>query len=169
MKKHDFRIIIAAFICISTLSGCADLRSKFIRKKDAPTVKRYIPVREYDVRPSMELYATRYIYWKNWHKEVLDVLSDPRETNQKKLIVAIEQKISNLTSMRNMLVDERSERLQEIIERVKEVEDNVRDQTITRGNVTRITRTIKGIGREIQNGFSYRRIAGEIRDEFRSE
>lgn len=164
-----FGMMVVLVLSAAALSGCADLKNKFVRKKAEPELTRYVPVREYDVRPSMELYTKRYIYWKNWHREVMAFLEDPRATNQKKITVALEQEISNLLSMRNMLVDEKSNELQVLIDKVSEVENTVRTETVTRGNRARITREMRQLGAQIKNGFSHRKMAGEIRDEFRSD
>ncbi|HPN72794.1 MAG TPA: hypothetical protein PKZ41_02235 [Candidatus Omnitrophota bacterium] len=168
--RKTFYIFFTVLFCALTLSGCADLKSKFIRKSKQQTApKRYIPVREYDVKPSMELYTKRYIFWKNWHKEFMDLVSDQRMTNEKKLLVSIEQEISNLYDMRGMLVDERGDELQLLIDKMAEVEQDMRKQNLTQGNRVRITRTMELLGKEIKDKFSYREVTGEIRDEFRKE
>jgi hypothetical protein len=167
--SKKIKMMVALVLCVTALSGCADLKNKFIRKKEEPQLARYVPVREYDVRPSMELYTKRYIYWKNWHREVMDFLDDPRATNQKKITVALEQEISNLLSMRNMLVDEKSDELQGLIDKVAEVDNTVKTETVTSGNRARITREMMLLGVQIKDGFSYRKMAGEIRDEFRTD
>jgi len=169
MKKL-FCVLLAG-LCLSVLlPGCADLKSKFIRKsKEEPGLKRYIPVREYNVPPSMELYTKRYIFWKNWHREFMALVQDPRITNQKKVIVALEQEISNLYDMRGMLVDEKGDELQIEIDGIEEIESDLKKQTLTRGNRVRILRTMDLIGKEIKEKFSYRKVTGEIRDEFRTD
>ena len=164
-----FRMMAALVLCAAVLSGCADLKNKFVRKKAEPQLARYVPVREYDVRPSMDLYSKRYIYWKNWHREVMAFLNDPRATNQKKITVALEQEISNLLSMRNMLVDEKSDELQELIGKVSDVENTVKTETVTKGNRPRITSEMRLLGMQIKDGFSHRKMVGEIRDEFRTD
>jgi hypothetical protein len=165
-----FNIFLVSIFFALTLSGCSDLKAKFIRKpKEDPGMRRYIPVREYDIHPNMELYTKRYIFWKNWHREFMDLVKDQRMTNHKKLIVSIEQEISNLYDMKRMLVDERGDELQPLIEGVEEVEAEIRKQNITSGNRVRIIRKMDILGKSIKENFTYTKMAGEIRDEFRQD
>ena len=99
----------------------------------------------------------------------MDLVFDQRMTNEKKLIVSIEQEISNLYDMKGMLVDERGDELQFLIDKMTEVEQDMRKQNLTQGNRVRITRTMELLGKEIKDKFSYREVTGEIRDEFRKE
>jgi hypothetical protein len=169
MKRLFCYLII--YVCLATaLSGCSDIRAKFIRKpKEDTSPRRYIPVREYDIRPSMDLYSKRYIFWNNWHKEFMDLVRNPRMTNQKKITVAIEQEISNLYDMKRMLVDEKGDELQLAIDGVQKIEDDIKKQTLTSGNRVRIIRTMDLLGKEIRDKFFPRKVIGEIRDEFRRE
>ena len=169
MRTGKINAVVAILVCAVMFSGCADLKNKFIRKKKEPELKRYIPVKEYDVRPSMELYTKRYIYWKNWHREVMGLLEDPNETNHKKIVVAIEQENSNLMDMRNMLVDEKSDQLQGIIDQVTAIEMTIKKEKVTNANRVQLTRKMDLLGKEIKSDFSYRKMVGEIRDEFRKD
>jgi hypothetical protein len=169
MKK-----IVCVFLAAASLtflsSGCSDLKSKFVRKSEKePGLRTYIPVQEYDIRPSMDLYTKRYIFWKNWHREFMDLIRDPRMSNQKKITVALEQEISNLYDMRRMLVDARGDELQGYIDKVQKIENDLKTQTLTMGNRVRIQRTMDLLGKGIQGRFSYRKVTGEIRDEFRKD
>lgn len=137
--------------------------------KKEPGLKRYIPVREYDIKPSMELYTKRYIFWKNWHREFMDLISDPRETNQKKLMTAVEQELSNLYDMKGMLIDEKGDELQLSIDGIWKVEEDLKKQNLTKGNKVRIMRNMELLGKKIKEDFSYRKLAGDIRDEFRND
>ncbi len=168
--KKNVNIFLAAFFFLFMLSGCSDIKAKFIRKpKQDTSPKRYIPVKEYDIHPSMELYTKRYIFWKNWHKEFMNVIANPQETNEKKLMVSLEQEISNLYDMKGMLVDEKGDELQLSIDGVEQVETALRKETLTRGNRVRIIRNMDLLGKEIKGKFSYRVMTGEIRDDFRSQ
>ena len=168
--KKNVNIFLAAFFFLFMLSGCSDIKAKFIRKpKQDTSPKRYIPVKEYDIHPSMELYTKRYIFWKNWHKEFMNVIANQQETNEKKLMVSLEQEISNLYDMKGMLVDEKGDELQLSIDGVEQVETALRKETLTRGNRVRIIRNMDLLGKEIKGKFSYRVMTGEIRDDFRSQ
>jgi hypothetical protein len=159
-----FRVVLLSFLCILFLSGCADFKSKFIRKKEEDTGPRsYYAVRDYDIKPSIELYQKRYIYWKNWHRELMDDLDD---SNSKKAEVDIEQAISNLTDMKAMLVDEKAQELQKLIDEMQQQEKILKDQSITGANRVKLRRRLEMLLREIKREFSYRKMEDFIRSEF---
>jgi hypothetical protein len=167
MKNKSRGIFLLIVVLSLIVSGCADFQKKFIRKKkeyDGPP--RYYAVREYDIRPSIELYEKRYIYWKNWHRELL---SDINDANRKKVGTDIEQVISNLWDMKKMLVDEKGDKLQEDIDQMVELEEVIKKQSITMANRVKLRRKLELLMREIKRDFSYRKMGGYIRNEFRRE
>ncbi|MFH1798766.1 MAG: hypothetical protein ABH844_05485 [Candidatus Omnitrophota bacterium] len=164
MKKFcnlSLMIVVSLFLT----SGCAGMRDKFVRKpkeKDE-TAKTYQSIRKYDVRPSLELYTKRYIFWKSWHRELLGVLD---AENHKKTVTAIEQEISNLMDMRSMLVDEKANELKLIIDEMDDIEMTIKKQRVTGGNGVNLRRRLEAIGRDIQRDFTYNKIPEFIRSEF---
>lgn len=167
MKKNGFFIAVCLLFFATALSGCAELKDKFVRKKkEDPHAKSYYAVRKYDVHPTLELYTKRYVFWKNWHREVLDVID---HDNQKKVKVAIEQEISNLMDMQNMLVDEKADAMQKPIDEMIEVERTIKTNGVTSGNKVRIRRSLENLGKEIKRDFTYTKMRGFIADDFRGK
>lgn len=167
MQNKSSRILVILVAVTLALSGCAQMKDKFIRKpKEKKRIQRYRAVKTYDIHPSLELYTKRYVFWKNWHREILAVL---RDANHKKKVVAIEQEVSNLMDMRNMLTDEKSDQLQELIDKMSEVETVIKKERITQGNETRVRKKLESLGRKIKADFSYRKMKGFIRSDFRKE
>lgn len=167
MNLRSIKTIFTILIAVSFLSGCAQLKDKFVRKKKEDTsLKKYIPVREYDVHPNMELYTKRYVFWKNWQTDLLEVLGDP---NHKKKMVAIEENISNLKSMKSMLVDEKGDQLQVLIGEMEQVESTLKKAKVGKANDVQIRRRIETIGRQVKAGYSYTKVRGLIRDDFRRD
>ena len=162
----NFRIMMLILVLAITASGCAQIREKFVRKSDEDEpVLRYKVVRSYDVKPNLDLYTKRYIYWKNWHKELLDVLSD---SNHKKVMVSIEQEVSNLIDMRNMLIKEKADELQVYVVKLEEIEAKIKKERVTFGNQVRIRKILESLGRQIKLKFSYTKMKDYISDEFAS-
>jgi len=166
-KTWVLTVILAAAIMTS---GCAQLKDKFVpkakKKDEAVSTKRYLAVREYDVHPTMELYTKRYIFWKQWHKELLSVM-DGR--NHKKTVVAVEQEVSNLMSMRDMLTDEKGDKLGVLLDELIGIENEIKTNRVTRGNKVRIRRKLESLGRGIKKDYTYNKMKGFIRDDFRGE
>ncbi|MBU1084692.1 MAG: hypothetical protein KKG84_06320 [Candidatus Omnitrophica bacterium] len=167
MLRFLFRITCYAVCLLGVTvlsSGCAQLRDKFVRKpKEEVSAKRFYAVKEYDVRPSLELYTKRYVFWKTWHKELLDVL--PKE-NSKKITVAVEQELSNLMDMRNMLTEDRAVLLQKDVDELAEIEQEIKSGGVTRGNRVQIRRKLEEIGRRVKRDFTYKKMGGKIRNDF---
>ena len=166
MKKTLFNtaVMVAMLVPVLLISGCAELHDKFVRKApEKPKSTSYYAVRQYDVKPNMELYTKRYIFWKTWHTELLSVLMDD---NKKKTVTAIEQDISNLIDMQRMLVDEKAEGLGVCIAEMEDIEAQIKRSGVTRGNETRIRRKLETLQKQIKRDYSYRVIDGYIRDEF---
>ncbi|MGB2600871.1 MAG: hypothetical protein WBD00_07385 [Candidatus Omnitrophota bacterium] len=167
MGRKNFYVVVTILIMALTVSGCAELKDKFVpkKKKKEESVMRYKAVRAYDVKPNMELYTKRYVFWKNWHRETLKVL---RDKNQKKVVVSVEQEISNLMDMKRMLVDEKAQELQGYINQMIEVETRIKKQKITQGNRVRIEKNLESAGKGIKRNFSYNKMRGYIRDDWGS-
>lgn len=167
MKKKISVLLVFLMSVSLFLSGCADFQKKFIRKKkeyDGPP--KYYAVREYDVHPSLELYQKRYIYWKNWHRELL---VDINKANKKKAKVDFEQAISNLWDMKHMLVEEKGDALQSYIDQMQILQVMLKDQSITGGNQVKFRRKLENLMSEIKQNFSYRKVGGYISSDFRRE
>lgn len=164
-SRYGTAVVIFLVALSLGLTGCTQLRDKFVRKKKEAPVKRYYAVKQYDIHPSIELYTKRYVYWKNWHRELLNVLKDP---NMKKVTTAIEQDISNLADMRAMLVDAKAEELQKSIDDMVVLAEMVRKEKITMGNETRIRRRIELVGSTVKSKFSYNKMRSFIRPDFNS-
>jgi len=178
MRKITGYKVITAWAVLAgvlfSLSGCADLERikdqigqilpKQKKAEEETEITRYVPVKTYDVHPSIELYTKRYIFWKNWHREILAVL---RDENQKKARVAIEQEVGNLRDMERMLVDEKGERLREIIDEMSQIEAQIKKEKVTTGNEVRIRKKLEFLGKEIKRDYSYNKMRGFIRDDFK--
>lgn len=87
--------------------------------------------------------------------------------NHKKRMVSIDQEISNLLDMQNMLVDEKAEEMQKYVDELMEIQHKLQTQRLTQGNETRIRHQLGTIGRQVKKKFSYRKIGGYIADDFR--
>ncbi len=168
MKGKNIQVLVVLLVMAFMVSGCAQMRDKFIRKpkEEETKTKRYYAVRKYDVKPSLDLYTKRYVFWKTWHKELLSVLG---KGNHKKIVVAVEQEVSNLMDMQNMLTDEKAEELGKLVDGMTEMEKIIKKQKITTGTEVRIRKKLESLGGQIKRGFSYNKMRGYIRDDFRSE
>ncbi|MFH1846243.1 MAG: hypothetical protein ABH869_01660 [Candidatus Omnitrophota bacterium] len=167
LKSGNFIFLTAIIIMSCAFTGCAQIREKLIRKpvEEEKKTVTYQAVTEYEGKPTFDLYTKRYIFWKNWHRELLFVLEN---TNQKKRIVAVEQELSNLLSMQKMLLDSKAVELQKYIDELVQIETVLKKERITSGNVVRLRKKIETLGRQIQQKFSYNKVGEFIISEFRT-
>jgi hypothetical protein len=93
-------------------------------------------------------------------------MDDLDDSNSKKAEVDIEQAISNLTDMKAMLVDEKAQELQKLIDEMQQQEKILKDQSITGANRVKLRRRLEMLLREIKREFSYRKMEDFIRSEF---
>ena len=147
------------------LSGCTALQKKFTPKKKEKKARAYYQVREYDVKPSMELYEKHYVFWINWQREIIEKLGKNYKSNRR----CIDEITGNLRDMAGLLVDEKSEQLKPHLEALDRVKVIIDKRNMTKANETRIRQVLEREYRLIKREFSPREMVGCIRKEFKSE
>jgi len=163
-RRYTFCSPVLVLLGCVYLVGCAQLHDKFVRpRKRDDSRATYRQVRAYDVRPNLELYTTRYIYWRSWHSELLQVLDD---SNHKKKLVAVRESLSNLNAMRRMLEDEMAEDLQGHIDILERLRRDMESARLTGANLIRTRRDLQVLGRNVSRDFSYTKVPGHLRAEF---
>jgi len=164
MRMNKWGALLAVITLSLSLAGCADITNKFIRKKkEEPKHQKYYAVKTYDIRPSIELYSKRYSYWTAWQSEILLVI---RNSNEKKVKVAMEQALSNLMDLEKMIVDEKIERIKKMVDELTVINKQVHADGITDGNEIRIRKKIEAMGREVKRDYSPVKMRRYLREEF---
>lgn len=165
MKKHLLRVALFAVISgiLLNLSGCAALKKKFTRKKAPKKTPVFYSVRKYDVKPSMDLYEKHYVFWVNWHRELIMELGK----NFKSDIRSAQEMRGNLESMESLLADEKAAKLAPHITEVKKVEEILRKRNMTKANEARIRQILEREYRVIKSQFSPSKVEGDIRAEWK--
>jgi hypothetical protein len=148
------------------MSGCEGLRKKFTRKKKAAVkMPRIYQVKKYEKKPSPELYNKHYAYWLNWQSELLKVLGQ----NRKKDTRCIEEVISNLKDMQNILVPEMAEKLQPHIDKMWKVRDVIVEGNLSQYNKSYVEMTVSREYRYIRDQFSYKHVKDHLKTSFEDE
>lgn len=164
MKKWIFFFLISSIIL--NLTGCEAVRKKFTRKKKEPVkMPRIYQTKIYEKKPSPELYKKHYAYWASWQSELIRVLGQ----NHKKDTRCIEEIVGNLNDMRNILIQERAEKLAphiEILEKVKEV---IFKEDLTHANKDYVRRTLEREDRFIKREFVFDKVKNYLRKNFDDE
>lgn len=167
MEKCKIVLLVNILAFMFLFSGCSGIKDKFIPKpkEEDHRIKKYFAVKEYDVKPTYEMYRKRYVLWKNWHKEILSIL---RNANHKKIVVAIDQENSNLIDMHSMLIDTEAEKLQKVIDQMEEIEKLIKKGRLNTGGEVRIRQKLESLGREIKRDFNYNKMKDCIRENFKT-
>lgn len=120
-------------------------------------------MRKYAVLPSMDLYEKHYIFWVNWHRELIMELGE----NFKSDIRSVQELRSNLESMESLLTDEKAAELASRISEVKKVEVIIEKKNMTKVNETRIRQILEREYRVIRGQFSPSKVKDAIRAEWK--
>lgn len=128
--KERARLLLIVFMCLSivSLSGCETVRRKFVRKakaeKENPEEVIYVP-QEYPVQVTSneDTYRNYYTFWKGWHQELIEVLSEGQ--NHKKQVECINEIVSNLNKMKDLLTLDAQSGLNESIQKIIPIKDEI--------------------------------------------
>ncbi|NQT23283.1 MAG: hypothetical protein HQ579_07615 [Candidatus Omnitrophica bacterium] len=163
-SRYFVRTIILILILTLNLTGCAQLRKKFIRKKKVQeALPHYERIMKYDVSPSIELYTKHYVYWRSWHREAVVLLGK----NIKKDKRCIREMISNLEDMKSMLDDEEGDKLEKHIAVLRKIESDIKKGSLTLATKTRMRMVLEREFTLIKRDFSYAKMDSHIRSDFR--
>ncbi len=158
-------VSIALLLAFNSM-GCESLRKKFTRKKKAPVkMPRFYQVKEYKKVPSPELYKKHYSYWQSWQSELIKVLG----ANHKKDMRCIEEIVSNLKDMQNILLKEKADELEPRIARLSKVKDVIFGEDLSVANREFIKSTLEREDRYIRRDFHYTKVKDKLKKSFDDE
>ena len=132
-------MLLLAISVILNLTGCEPLRKKFTRKKKPVTkMPRIYQVKKYVKKPTPELYQKHYAYWASWQSELVRVIGENRKKDKR----CIDEIVSNLKDMQNILVAEKAQKMEPHIAKLEEVRDIIFNDDLTAANKDYIRRIL---------------------------
>jgi len=157
--------ILVLFMLVN-LTGCETLAKKF-RRKSKKTVKmpRMYQVKKYEKKPTPELYKKHYAYWESWQSELIQVLGN----NRKKDLLCIEQIISNLRDMQNILVPDKGKEMESHIDKLIKVKEMIVSTDLTKANSGYAVRILEREDRLITKYFAYRKVKNFLKKSFEDD
>jgi len=157
---------ILVFFMLANMTGCETLAKKF-RRKEKKTVKmpHMYQIKKYEKKPTPELYKKHYAYWESWQSELIQVLGQSR----KKDLLCIDQIISNLKDMQNILVPEKGKEMEPHINKLTQVKETIINTEITRANSDYVLRILEREDRLITKYFAYRKVKDFLKKSFDDE
>ena len=167
MRKPASRFLFIALILFLSvsMSGCASLKKKFTRKDKPKAKEAFYQTKKYDAKPTLELYEKHYIFWVNWHKEIVQELGQNRKSD----IRCTDEMMSNLVDMMALLEDDKAAALAPHLDEIEKVQEIIKKGRLTKANETRVRRILETEYRDIKRNFSPTKMTGHIREEFKKE
>ncbi|MFH0763632.1 MAG: hypothetical protein V1927_01350 [Candidatus Omnitrophota bacterium] len=164
MKKITAWLLL--FFMLASLTGCETVAKKFRRKKkEVAKMPRIFKAKAYVKKPTPELYKKHYAYWSSWHSELIQELGD----NHKKDTLCIEQIVSNLKDMQNILTPDKGGELTFHIEKLAKVRNVIVNGEMSTANRTYILRTLEREESFIKREFAYTKAKFSLKKSFEEE
>ena len=120
------------------LGGCEPLRKKFTRaKKKGSEETSEIPILEpmeypKKVHTPQDNYQQYFTLWKAWHKELAESVAD--ESGHKRQLYLLNQVVTNLTGMQQLLAQERQGGLKEALGKLRLIQSDIEAPVSSRPN-----------------------------------
>ncbi len=154
--------VMIIFIAVG-LSGCDALQRKFTRKKkETKPIPRLYQIKKYDIKPSAELYSKHYAYWRSWLSELIQSLGQ----NQKHDVRCVNEALSQLHDMRNILVREKADGLTKHMKRIEGIRATIVREKLDQFNSNQVLIDLEREDRAIGRDFDVSRIKKYIKESF---
>ncbi|MBF0532999.1 MAG: hypothetical protein HQL23_07900 [Candidatus Omnitrophica bacterium] len=126
MRK--LKAIMLVYLCCAVFAvwGCEPLRKKFTRKKnkdDSAAVQPILTPIDYPVQvySAAEQYRQAFGLWKVWHRELIGLVDDPQEENEKRLNYVVAQELGQMEKIHDLLDGNDREAAQRLLVDMKEL------------------------------------------------
>ena len=163
--KRIISILIILAIAFN-VAGCEPLKKKFTRKKKE-TIKmpKIHQVQKYEKKPSPELYQKHYAYWASWQSDMIRTLGESHKRDK----MCIEQIVTNLQDMQNILIPEKGVELKKHIDRLIEVKDIISREALSQFNKQYVLTTLEREERFVKREFYYDKVKKYFKKSFDDE
>jgi len=157
--RRKFLLCLFA-VAVLSLSGCATLKKKFVRKKKKKEEQKVIlALEDYDkLIDYHQLYKKHYLLWEYWHEELISAL----EKSYKKQRVCIDQILEHLNSVKKYISPEKASLLEEYISRLEKIRKRLYGRSLNDIEKARISRELEKLKRLIDKEFRYSEIKSYI-------
>jgi hypothetical protein len=164
IKTQDFKVrlvlLLTGYSLLVTTLGCDAFVRKFTRKskkENLPQEELVLAPEEYKP-PQMtkeEVYRQYFLYWKNWHDELINSLSGG--ISQKKQIYCANEATKNLEQLRQTLQESQQKKLVVYINQLGELSREIAAD-LYGSSISANRLTAERIRRGILRDFSYNKI-----------
>jgi hypothetical protein len=161
--KTKSNVLIALIILIFTINivGCDAFARKFTRKKKQQESLEPVLVPEEKSGLFFDndtKYKNYFVYWRSWHDELMQTMY---EHSLKRKKYCINQAISNLELMSDLLTAEKKKELGGYIAEMKKIQGDIETDVTLEENI--IIQRLKDIRLNINTRLDYRRVRDWIK------
>ncbi|MFA5350458.1 MAG: hypothetical protein WC357_03905 [Candidatus Omnitrophota bacterium] len=164
MRLREIFLVLLCYFLLLDLAGCESFARKFTRKsKKADQAVEMVLVPEEYKGPNMtkeELYRQYFLFWKSWHDELENALT--QRSSIKKKVDCAQEALKNLVNMKNMLVADMQKNLDVYINRTIDLLASIKSD-IYGTNDSRNLYIAEGIKSDIHKGFIYPKIKNYLK------
>ena len=155
MRRSNSRFLtnfIILVLCLS-LTGCASLQRKFVRKKKKQDrIAPVITTRDYSKGLRVEeLYKKHFLFWKSWQMELINRL----DATYKKRVSCYDYTVDSLMEMKKYMRDPKVKELEPFIKDIKSIESLIKKKRLTKSRKYKIKQMLERTRRQIEKRFSY--------------
>ena len=158
------RKAVTGVIIFTLVFGCAGCspywKKKFIRpKKGKAKQTAIIQAQDYEKPLNVAAYDRSYLFWKTMHADLLDRFGN----NNKNDIFALTRMKSNLSEMRNLLVEEKAAQIGPHIAKIDDIMQKMKVRAISENLRDRIKHDLERQMRRIMREFSPEKVSELIK------
>ena len=158
--KPQIILLVTSCLLLITLLGCEAFVRKFTRKPKRENLPREEMVLAPEVYDSIqmskeELYRQYFLFWKSWQDELINSLSF--QGNRKKQIECVKESLKNLTSLRELLNEEKQKQLDPYIKELNALKDSIEGDWYN-NNYAANSYTAERLKTNILRNFSFKNI-----------
>lgn len=152
-------LVIGCWLLVTILAGCQAFARKFVRKQKAEKKEEIVLIpQEYKAEElnKDQLYRQYFLYWKSWQDELIDSLSS-LGLNRKKQFDCLNEAIKNLTSLKDLLRQEKQGTLDNYINEMNNLRCDIAKDKYENFIANHLKKAER-LKRNIQGDFSFSKI-----------
>lgn len=164
MKSRKVFLVLLSCFLLAGLAGCESFARKFTRKskKTDQSVQMVLVPEEYK-GPNMtkeELYRQYFLFWKSWHDELENALT--QRSSLKKKVDCAQEALKNLINMKGMLVADMQKNIDVYVNKTIELLASIKSD-IYGTNDFRNLNTAERIKMDVHKEFIYPKIRNYLK------
>ncbi len=152
-------------LAAGVLTGCESLQRKFTRKPKRPVAlpSPIISFQDYSrAMTPLDRYRKHYMMFDYWNDELIESLQSP-PVNPKRFRRASSEALAELETMRDLMVEEASAKLEPLIEERQQLNTQLHSPAFNASSSLALVRTLEAQTRAIARDFFWRDVQEQVK------